>query len=124
MRRHARPRPRRRRCSRLNDFPPGGDLVVSDDEKRTLELLEANHTFPGDYPVTVIALNSDGITGALVGAIEEELGVALEATACETRSSSGGKYLSHRLKVPCASAADVLRLYARIRRVEGVVTVL
>ena len=123
MRRHARLRRRRRRCSRLNDFPPG-DLVVSDDEKRSLELLEAHHTFPGDYTVTVIALNSDGITGALVGAIEEELGVALEATACETRSSSGGKYLSHRLKVPCASAADVLRLYARIRRVEGVVTVL
>jgi len=26
--------------------------------------------------------------------------------------------------VPCASAADVIRLYARIRGVEGVVTVL
>lgn len=123
MRRRARPRPRRRRCNRVNDLPPG-DVVVSDDEKRTLELLEAHHAFPGEYPVTVIVLNSDGITGALVAAIEDELAVTLAATACETRSSSGGKYLSHRLKVPCAAAADVIRLYARIRRVEGVVTVL
>jgi putative lipoic acid-binding regulatory protein len=97
---------------------------LSDDEKRTIELLEANHTFPGDYPVTVIALNSDTVTTALVASIEAELGAPLPATGRETRSSSGGKYLSHRLRVPCLQAADVIRLYASIRRVQGVVTVL
>jgi putative lipoic acid-binding regulatory protein len=48
----------------------------------------------------------------------------LAEAARETRSSSGGKYLSHRIRVPCTTAADVIRLYARIKRVQGVVTVL
>jgi putative lipoic acid-binding regulatory protein len=103
----------------------GQDLIVSDDdEKRSLDLLEANHTFPGDFHVTVIALNSDEVTAALVESVQEGLAEPLGDAARETRSSSGGKYLSHRMRVPCATAADVLRLYARIRGVQGVVTVL
>jgi putative lipoic acid-binding regulatory protein len=98
--------------------------VSDDDEKRILDLLEANHIFPGDYPITVIALNSDDVTAALVESVQEGLQAPLGEQARETRSSSGGKYLSHRLRVPCASAADVIRLYERIRRVQGVVTVL
>ncbi len=98
--------------------------MVSDDEKRSLELLEANHEFPGDFPLTVIALNSETVTAALIQSVEEGLTAPLGEAARETRSSSGGKYLSHRLRVPCASAADVIRLYARVRGVEGVVTVL
>jgi len=97
---------------------------VSDDEKRLLDLLEANHVFPGDYPLTVIALNSEAVTVALIESVQEGLAEPLAEAARETRSSSGGKYLSHRMRVPCASAADVIRLYARIRGVEGVVTVL
>ena len=97
---------------------------MSDDEKRSIELLEANHQFPGEFPLTVIALNSETVTVALVQSVEEGLAAPLDEAARETRSSSGGKYLSHRLRVPCASAADVIRLYARVRRVEGVVTVL
>ena len=97
---------------------------MSDDEKRSLELLEANHEFPGEYPLTVIALNSDAVTVALVESVQEGLAEPLAEGARETRSSSGGKYLSHRMRVPCATAADVIRLYARIRRVQGVVTVL
>jgi putative lipoic acid-binding regulatory protein len=97
---------------------------LTDDEQRTLGLLEAQHVFPGDYPLTVIALNSEAVTAALVLAIEEGLGAALPETARQTRLSSGGKYVSHRVNVPCAAAADVIRLYARVRLVEGVVSVL
>jgi putative lipoic acid-binding regulatory protein len=102
----------------------GQDPIVNDDEKRAIDLLEANHTFPGDFSLTVIALNSETVTAALVESVQEGLAAPLDEAARETRSSSGGKYLSHRLRVPCASAADVIRLYARIRRVEGVVTML
>ena len=98
--------------------------MSDDDEKRSLDLLEANHTFPGEYPLTVIALNTDEVTAALLKSVEEGLAEPLAEAARETRSSSGGKYLSHRMRVPCASAADVIRLYARIRLVQGVVTVL
>jgi putative lipoic acid-binding regulatory protein len=97
---------------------------VTEDEKRTIALLESNHAFPGDYPLTVIALNSEAVTAALVLSVEEALQRPLAADARESRLSSGGKYLSHRLRVPCAAATDVVDLYARVRRVAGVVTVL
>lgn len=97
---------------------------MTDDEKRTLELLEANHSFPGDYPLVVIAQNADDVTAAVYRAVAEETGAAPGDEARESRSSSGGKYLSHRIAVRCQGAADVVRLYARLRRVDGVVTVM
>ena len=97
---------------------------MNDDEKRSLDLLEANHSFPGEFPLTVIALNSEEVTIALVRSVEEGLPAPLPLDARETRLSSGGKYVSHRLRVPCAAAVDVIRLYARVRAVSGVVTVL
>jgi putative lipoic acid-binding regulatory protein len=99
-------------------------LTDDADQKRTLELLEANHVFPGDYPLSVIALNTPETTAAIDRAVEEVLGAPLSAGARESRLSSGGKYMSHRLAVPCRAAADVLRLYQQIRGVDGVVTVL
>jgi putative lipoic acid-binding regulatory protein len=93
-------------------------------ESRTLALLEANHAFPGDYPLMVIATNSEPVSAAIIGAIEEELATPLPPEARDSRLSSGSKYISHRLSVRCQAAADVVRLYARLRRVEGVVTVL
>jgi putative lipoic acid-binding regulatory protein len=95
---------------------------LTEDEQRSLDLLNANHTFPGEYPLSVIALHNDQVTAAIHGAIADELGTPLGDV--ERRSSSGGKYLSHRLSVRCAQAADVLRLYARLRRIDGVMTVI
>jgi putative lipoic acid-binding regulatory protein len=97
---------------------------LSEDQKRSLDLLEANHTFPGEFPLTVIALNSDAVTEAIVLSIEEVMEGQLAPDARETRLSSGGKYMSHRVRVPCAAATDVIRLYERVGRVDGVVTVL
>ena len=80
---------------------------------------------PVTFPLTVIALQQRDRDRALIQSVEEGLAAPCFGEAArETRSSSGGKYLSHRLRVPCASAADVIRLYARVRGVEGVVTVL
>jgi len=95
-----------------------------DDERRTLELLEANHDFPGDYPLTVIAFNRDDVTEIVLRAIEEEVGAPVPAEGRSSRLSAGGKYASHRLSVPCRAAADVVRLYARLRGIDGVVSVL
>ena len=97
---------------------------MTDEEKRSLELLEANHAFPGEYPLSVIALNKAEVTAAIRRSIEEGTGTPLPEGAGESRLSSGGKYISHRISVHCREAADVLRLYARLRGVDGVVTVL
>ena len=89
-----------------------------DGRQRAIELLEANHTFPGDYRFQVIALGTEAVSAAVLAAA----GVGPEAD--DTRASSAGKYLSHRVTVHVASAVEVLDLYARLRAVEGVVTVL
>ena len=102
--------------------------VAADDSEearaRALALLEATHQFPCAYSVTVIAFNRDGVTAAVREAAY--LGV-MEAAPPETyhsQESSAGKYRSHRLAVPVPDAPSVLALYARLREIEGVVTLL
>jgi putative lipoic acid-binding regulatory protein len=93
--------------------------------KRAVDLLEAHHVFPGEFSLSAIALGTDAVTAAILkaasGSPTESL---LSDDAHEMVPSSGGKYISHRLRVFVQSAADVLDLFARLRAVEGVVTVL
>lgn len=89
-----------------------------------IALLEANHRFPGEYHLSVIALNVDGVFASIRAAIEVGLVAPLEEGAWETRESSKGKYLSHRFRVPVGSAQDVLALYERLHGLEGIVTVM
>lgn len=94
--------------------------------RRAIELLEANHAFPGDFTVSVIARNDEVVADAVLAAATAAAGLdgPLSAGAHERHPSAHGKYVSHRLKVPCASAEAVLVLYARLRAVDGVITIL
>jgi putative lipoic acid-binding regulatory protein len=100
---------------------------VSDDAEaraRSIALLEANHAFPTDYTVSVIARNAEEIAALVAEAAFADALAARGDDAHEMRPSSGGKYVSHRLRVPCADAEQVLRLYARLRAIDGVLTIL
>jgi len=90
--------------------------------ERAAALLEATHQFPGEYFLTVIALHDAAITARLVEAVKR-IDQAAEGPYL-SQPSSGGKYVSHRFSVRVAGAADVLELYALVRTVEGVVTVM
>jgi putative lipoic acid-binding regulatory protein len=98
-------------------------LSTDEARQRAIDLLEANHVFPGEYGVSVVAVNAEPVTAAVLAAARDEAG-ELAPVAHETRSSSGSKYLSHRLSLRVVDAEQVLRLYARLRAVEGVITVL
>ncbi|HEY4186348.1 MAG TPA: DUF493 domain-containing protein [Polyangia bacterium] len=104
------------------DAGGGATPTPSPDEARdrTLALLEATHAFPCDYTLTVIAFNGEPITEAVKAA------VAGEARDVEHQiiESKAGKYLSHRFAVKATGAAHVLAIYARVRTVDGVVTIL
>ena len=98
---------------------------MSEDARiRALELLRATHQFPGEYHLSVITLSQDKVFSDLRAAVEDGLPAPLGDSAYELVPSRGGKYTSHRFKVPCDSAEDVLALYARLSRVKGVVTML
>jgi len=92
--------------------------------QRAVELLEANHVFPCSISVSVIARNDEEVAARILAAANAALDQPLAQDAHERHPSAQGKYVSHRLNVPCASAAAVLDLFARLRAVDGVITVL
>jgi putative lipoic acid-binding regulatory protein len=92
--------------------------------QRAIELLEANHEFPGPFSLSVIARNDEEVTAAVLAAASAGAEPSQVIDRHERKPSAGGKYVSHRLTIPVASAAAVLDLYARLRAVDGVITVL
>jgi putative lipoic acid-binding regulatory protein len=100
------------------------DTGSPEARRRAIELLEANHVFPDDISVSVIARNEEEVAARILAAVDAVLGEPVAASAHERHPSSQGKYVSHRLNVRCASAEAVLDLFARLRAVDGVITVL
>ena len=98
--------------------------MSEDARTKTLELLRATHQFPGEYYLSVITLSQDQVFEDVRAAVQDGLEEPLADNAYELIPGRGGKYTSHRFKVPCASAEDVLALYSRLSRVKGVVTML
>jgi putative lipoic acid-binding regulatory protein len=100
----------------------GDDLT---ERARAIALLEANHDFPTEYSLSVIALNAEEVAERIaLAAFEEAVTEALAAGNHERRPSAGGKYVSHRITVRVESAEHVLVLYARLRAIDGVKTIL
>lgn len=99
---------------------------MSDDEERAraIALLEANHDFPTDYSVSVIARSADEITELILAAAFADEETTPPAGAHERKPSSGGKYISHRLTFTARDAEHVLIIYARLRAIDGVMTIL
>jgi hypothetical protein len=101
----------------------GRTLSEEEDKARALALLEATHQFPVDYAVSIITLNDDVVVTEMRAAVEDGLPEPLSEERYEAVLSRGGRYTSHRFKVPCREPQEVLDLYDRIRRVKGVITV-
>jgi putative lipoic acid-binding regulatory protein len=95
----------------------------SDEEKRRseIDLLDACFDFPGDFSLSVIAHNEEEVRAAVLAAAT----AGVEApVAHQQQPSAGGKYVSHRLEVRCASAAEAHALRLRLLGVGGVIKVL
>lgn len=101
---------------------PAGAKPSSPEEERAraLALLEATHQFPCHYSLTVIAFNADPVTVAVKAAVVE----GAQDHSHQAIESKAGKYLSHRFAVKVTDAAHVLEIYARVRSVDGVLTIL
>jgi putative lipoic acid-binding regulatory protein len=90
------------------------------ERKRDIELIEACYAFPGDFPLSVIARNDEAVVEAIVATAAAAGTIA----AHERQASSGGKYVSHRLRVRCATATEAQAVRTRLRGLSGVMTVL
>ena len=96
-----------------------------DEERRQrmVQLLEANHHFPGPYNISLVTINDVAVV-MTVRALVEEGGGPIKDADWETRLSSGGKYASHRVRVICDSAHEVVALYDRVWGTPGLVSLL
>ena len=97
---------------------------ATSDRERALALLKATHQFPVEYHLSVITRHDEAVFTELRAAVD-----AGPQGRCRTRPTSGspasgGKYASHRFRVPCQCAEDVLDLYARVKAVPGVMNIL
>jgi putative lipoic acid-binding regulatory protein len=100
------------------------DQADDPERERALAILRAAHAFPVVYEISVIAFTAPEITAAVRTVVELCAGVPLGDDDHQTVPSRGGRYTSHRFRVPCADAHDVLVLIARVRAVPGVKTTL
>jgi len=103
--------------------PPDGPHHpdANEEQRQELELIEAVYAFPGDFSLSVIARNDDEVVAAILAAAITEAGAPL---AHERQASSGGNYVSHRLRVRVGSAHEAYAVRTRLRGVPGVKTVL
>ena len=101
-----------------------GGALSDDPRARAIALLEATHQFPVDYLVSVITVTEETVVVQVRAAVEVGLEAPLDEGAYQTVLSGGGRYASHRFTVRCASAEAVLDLYERLRKIEGVKSIL
>jgi putative lipoic acid-binding regulatory protein len=106
-----------------NGTPPSGPHHpdAETEQRQEIELIEAVYDFPGDFSLSVIARNDDQVVAAILAAAITEAGAPL---GHERQPSSGGKYVSHRLRVRVGSAHEAYAVRTRLRGVPGVMTVL
>lgn len=94
---------------------------MTDEEQRLLELLNAQHNFPGPYGFKVICRNQPGAPEGIVAALNAETSLRLESDGEDLRASRGGKYVSFKVVVQANTAADVLAVYARLGSYDSVI---
>jgi uncharacterized protein len=90
------------------------------DSLPSLELLEANHTFPGPYQFKVIGRVENGFIARVVAAVREELAFPVDP-AYTVREARGGRHVAVTLEPMLPSAGHVLAVYRRLGALEGLV---
>ena len=89
------------------------------DRDRALALLRATHQFPVEYHLSVITRHEEAVFDRAARRGRAGPQGPLADDAYQRVPSSGAKYASHRFRVLCQSAEDVLDLYARVKAVDG-----
>lgn len=94
---------------------------MSDERITSIELLEANHRFPGTFMFKVIGHARDGFIARVMLAVREELSLSIDPPFT-LRQSAGGKYVSVTLEPFLMTSQEVLDVYRKFATIEGVVT--
>ena len=88
--------------------------------EQSIELLNATHSFPTRVLVKVIGVNDPDLVVRVVAAIRMEL-AANEDPPFSTRHTPSGRHVAISLEPHFETAEQVLAVYARVRKIEGIV---
>ena len=104
--------------------PPRTGGVVThnggmDPQPPTVELLESRHDFPCPFTFKVIGATGTGLPARVAECVRAGLGLD-ESPATSVRTAAGGRHESVTVEPVCPDAPDVIRLYADLRALEGV----
>lgn len=91
------------------------------DRAAAIALLESKHTFPGDHGFHVIVRQQPEDVAGVSRALAELAGLADLSGRVSHHPSKQGTYVSLRVSLPCASAAQVLDVYARLATLPAVI---
>lgn len=92
-----------------------------DPTRRALDLLLGAHVFPGPFQLRIVVVPT--ARDAVVDAVRDHVGDA-GVTGVTERPSRNGTWLAVRVTVHAQGPETILELYAILRAVEGVVTIL
>ncbi len=88
-----------------------------------IDLLKANHSFPGPYTFKVIIENRPDLLTEVMVLLDQELKRALSGNKTQ-RESSGGKHASLTLELVMTTAEEIHLVYAALDKIPGVVLIL
>jgi putative lipoic acid-binding regulatory protein len=91
---------------------------VQTERERSLELLQAQHAFPGPFGFRVVV--SPSVRAEVLTAVSAISSVS----EVDERPSRNGTYVALRIRVVAASAEEVLEVYDILKKIDGVRAVL
>ncbi len=90
--------------------------------ERMLELLRAQHEFPGPFMFKVIYRPGGGMGATVVESVCAATGIPRPKEPPSTRQSGKGSFESMTLVLHVKSAEEVLDVYAVLNGIEGVIS--
>jgi uncharacterized protein len=99
------------------------DVEPTTTQPTPQELLDAIHEFPCEFLIKVIGTTKDNFIGRVIEAI---VAVELKETdvSYTSRETAGGRHTSVSITVIAQTSEHVMKIYAAIREVHGVVMVM
>ncbi len=92
-------------------------------ELPTVELLETTHDFPTPYMFKVIGKAERGFLARAVAAVREELKLENDPPF-QSRDAVGGRHVSVTFQPTIATPLDVIAVYRRLAKLDGLVMIL
>lgn len=89
----------------------------------TIELLERTHEFPTQYMFKVIGKAERGFVGRAVAALREELGLDVDPPF-QSRDAVGGRHVSVTMQPMLLGPQQVIDIYRRLSKLDGLVMLL